>query len=123
MRSTRILRGTNIYLNDDVCVASQARAQGKIAYFMHTKLIVKDRFGTENDLGLQFPLSEDPPAARRDQQHVDRTAAVVNLVVAGAVGGDVDGLGTTVNTENIGMERQACAMQDYPILQESCRLA
>ena len=26
----------------------------------------------------------------------------------------MDGLGTTVSTENIGIERQACTMQDYP---------
>lgn len=55
MRSARKLKGTNIYLNDDLCAASQvvknaqmplykqARAQGKIAFFRHTKLIIKDR--------------------------------------------------------------------------------
>lgn len=54
MRSARKLRGTNIYINDDLCAASQAiknaqmpklkqaRAQGKIAFFRHTKLIVKE---------------------------------------------------------------------------------
>lgn len=54
MRSARKLKGTNIYINDDLCAASQAiknaqmpqlkqaRAQGKIAFFRHTKLIVRD---------------------------------------------------------------------------------
>ena len=54
MRSAKKLRGTNIYINDDLCAASQgikkaqmpqlkqARAQGKIAFFRHTKLIVKE---------------------------------------------------------------------------------
>lgn len=54
MRNARKLRGTNIYINDDLCAASQAiknaqmpqlkqaRAEGKIAFFRHTKLIVKE---------------------------------------------------------------------------------
>lgn len=54
MRSARKLRGTNIYINDDLCTASQAiknaqmpqlkqaRAQGKVAFFRYTRLIVRD---------------------------------------------------------------------------------
>ena len=55
MRSAKKLKGTNIFLNDDLCAASQAvkraqmpqlkqaRSEGKIAYFRHTKLIIKER--------------------------------------------------------------------------------
>lgn len=55
LRNARKLKGTRIYVNEDLCPASQelkksqfpllkqAREAGKIAYFRHTKLIVKDR--------------------------------------------------------------------------------
>ncbi|KAK3882031.1 hypothetical protein Pcinc_001922 [Petrolisthes cinctipes] len=55
MRSGKKLRGTNIYVNEDLCAASQAtknaqmpllkaaRAQGKVAFFRHTKLIIKEK--------------------------------------------------------------------------------
>lgn len=48
-------RGTNIYVNEDLCPASQAirkeklplvrrpRSEGKMAYFSHTKLIIKGK--------------------------------------------------------------------------------
>ncbi|KAK3890961.1 hypothetical protein Pcinc_005128 [Petrolisthes cinctipes] len=54
MRSARKLRGTYIYINDDLCAASQAienaqmpqlkqaRAHGKVAYFRYTKLFIKE---------------------------------------------------------------------------------
>lgn len=54
MRNVSKLRGTKIYVNEDLCPASQAikRAQipemkqakrdGKVAFFRHTKLIIKD---------------------------------------------------------------------------------
>ena len=55
MRNVRKLRGTRIYINEDLCPASQsikkaqiplmkqARNEGKLAYFRHTKLIIKER--------------------------------------------------------------------------------
>lgn len=54
-RNARKLKGTGIYIDDDLCSASQelkrnqlpllkqARQDGKIAYFRHTKLIIRDR--------------------------------------------------------------------------------
>lgn len=60
MRSVNKLRGTRIYINEDLCPASQAirRAQlpllkqaksnGKVAYFRGTKLIIKDRQFNQN---------------------------------------------------------------------------
>ena len=55
LRSSGKLKGTNIYINEDLCETSQAkrrsqlpqlkqaRSQGKIAYFVHTRLVIKDR--------------------------------------------------------------------------------
>lgn len=55
MRNGRKLKGTNIFVNEDLCAASQAvkssqfpllkqaRAQGKIAFFRHTKLIIREK--------------------------------------------------------------------------------
>lgn len=55
MRNSRKLKGTRIFINEDLCPASQelvknqlpqlkqARADGKIAFFKYTKLIIKDR--------------------------------------------------------------------------------
>lgn len=55
MRNARKLKGSGIYFNEDLCPASQeiikkqlpllkqARADGKIAYFKYTKLIIKER--------------------------------------------------------------------------------
>lgn len=54
-RNAAKLRGTRIYVNEDLCQASQAirkeklpllkqaRREGKIAYFNHTKLVIKER--------------------------------------------------------------------------------
>lgn len=50
------LRGKRVYTNEDLCPASQeirkaqlprlkqAKGEGKIAYFRHTKLIIKERY-------------------------------------------------------------------------------
>ncbi|KAK3873464.1 hypothetical protein Pcinc_021541 [Petrolisthes cinctipes] len=55
VRNARKSRGTGIFINEDLCPASQekkrsqlpllkqAREDGKIAFFKHTKLIIKDR--------------------------------------------------------------------------------
>ena len=60
MRNARKLKGTNIFVNDDLCPASQvvknaqmpllkqARQQGKIAFFRHTKLIIKERYNNDD---------------------------------------------------------------------------
>lgn len=85
MRNARKLKGTSIFLNDDLCPASQsiksaqmpllkqARAQGKIAYFIRTRLVVKERRNGEpmarhaahvGDTGRGPQLAEDGDAAR-----------------------------------------------------------
>lgn len=55
MRNVSKLRGTNIFVNEDLCPASQAirkaqipmmkqaRRDGKVAFFRHTKLIIKEK--------------------------------------------------------------------------------
>lgn len=55
MRNVAKLQGSHIYINEDLCPASQekkkaqlpllkkAMSEGKIAYFRHTELIVKER--------------------------------------------------------------------------------
>lgn len=60
MRNARKLKGTGVYINDDLCPASQqvkrdqlpllkqARQEGKVAYFKYTKLIIKDRMGQKS---------------------------------------------------------------------------
>ena len=61
MRNGNKRNGTNIFVNDDLCPASQAvqnaqmpclkqaRDQGKIAFFRRTKLIVvKERYNNED---------------------------------------------------------------------------
>lgn len=68
MRSARKLKGTKIFVNEDLCAASQAiksaqfpllkqaRSQGKIAFFRHTKLIIKER--TNEDSTERLDSSE-----------------------------------------------------------------
>ncbi|KAK4318554.1 hypothetical protein Pmani_010464 [Petrolisthes manimaculis] len=55
LRNARKLKGTGIFINEDLCAASQeiirnklpqlkqARSEGKIAFFKHTKLIIKEQ--------------------------------------------------------------------------------
>lgn len=57
IRNAKKLKGTGIYLNEDLCPASmelrknqlpllkKARDEGKIAYFRHTRLIIRERTG------------------------------------------------------------------------------
>ena len=61
LRNARKLKGTRIFINEDLCAASQAkkqsqfplmkkaRSQGKIAYFKYTRLIIKDRMGQQSN--------------------------------------------------------------------------
>ena len=61
MRNAKKLKGTNVFLYEDLCPASQAvkmaqmpllkqaRAQGKVAFFRHTKLIIKERNSVVED--------------------------------------------------------------------------
>lgn len=60
MRNARKLKGTRVYINEDLCSASQeikknqihllrqARQEGKIAFFKYTKLIIKEKSGQQS---------------------------------------------------------------------------
>ena len=62
LRNSRKLKGSSIFINEDLCEASQtkrreqlpqlkqARSEGKIAYFVHTRLVIKDRLA--NDISV-----------------------------------------------------------------------
>ena len=74
------LKGTKIYINEDLSEGSlakrnaqlpqlkQARSQGKIAFFNHTKLIIKEKVGLQNPVETETtvgasgstPLEERP---------------------------------------------------------------
>lgn len=59
MRNAMKLKGTRIFINDDLCPSSQqkrnqqmpllkqARSEGKIAFFRHTKLVIREREGQQ----------------------------------------------------------------------------
>ena len=63
MRNASKLKGTNIFVNDDLCPASQAvknaqmpllgqaKAQGKIAFFRHSKPIARERYNEDGTAG------------------------------------------------------------------------
>ena len=89
IRRGSYLKGTNIFLNEDLSAASQAikkaqmplfkqaRAEGKIAFFRHTKLIIREK--TDNtSAGRRQPLPKEEGA------------------VGGARDGSLDGAGHDV---------------------------
>lgn len=65
IRNAAKLRGTRIYINEDLCPASQevrraklpllkqAKSEGKIAYFNHTTLIIRERPGASSRDGVR----------------------------------------------------------------------
>ena len=72
LRNSNKLKGSNIYINEDLCENSLeirrgklpelklARSQGKIAYFVHTKLVIKDRLVTTT-YKPQTAIPQDSP--------------------------------------------------------------
>lgn len=94
LRNAAKLRGTRVFINEDLCPASQekrkaqlpllkrARSEGKLAYFRYTKLIVRDKQGASekaaSDLGA---------AARHAPADVEDAVASAGPVAAG-VGDD-----------------------------------
>ncbi len=130
MRSARKLRGTNVYLNDDLCAASQtiknaqiplmkqARAQGKIAYFRHTKLIIRDRFDTR--IAQNQPhQAQDSSVSSQDHQR-GATAAIEDRSLhddsaMGAVARHGSAVGGTAG-ERVGEVEQSGGAQAFPPL-------
>ena len=85
LKNSKKLKGSSIYINEDLCENSrikrtdqleklkQARAQGKIAYFSHTRLVIKDRPNEEADRGAD--LERETEISRR--RNTLRSAAAV----------------------------------------------
>ena len=85
IRNSRKLKGTNIFINEDLCEASQAkrreqlpqlkqaRSQGKIAYFVHTRLVIKDRHVDYNSQASSLPVNQGEDSATN--RHSLRSAA------------------------------------------------
>lgn len=77
LRNARKLKGSGIYINEDLCAASQAikneqlpqlkqaRLEGKIAYFKYTKLIVKNR-STQQPSNSSMTSVRGPAASGSD---------------------------------------------------------
>lgn len=106
IRNARKLKGTGIFINEDLCAASQelrksqfplmkkAREEGKIAFFKHTKLIIKERTRQVSDNGE----SSSSGGGGVGSGHRSSVAARPTMEVGGAaagVGAGVDG-GDTV---------------------------
>lgn len=63
MRNATKLRGTNIFVDEDLCPAShaakiakmpllkQAKSQGKVAFFRHTRLIIREKHSDSDAAG------------------------------------------------------------------------
>ena len=92
----------NIFLNDDLCAASQAiktsqmpllkeaKAQGKMAYFRYTKLIIRER-KTESDVAGRGQQHPHVDAATVEDSRTDSEVGVRTENNSGAVAGVVDG--------------------------------
>ena len=88
IRNSRKLKGTNIFINEDLCQASQAkrrdqlpqlkqaRSQGKIAYFVHTRLVIKDRQVDRNSQVNSVPVNQGEDSA--PNRRLLRSAASVS---------------------------------------------
>lgn len=105
LRNARKLKGTGIYINEDLCPASQeiirgklpllkqARSEGKIAYFKYTRLIIRDRTNprslqtADGAAGGDDPASDAPssvPAVGGRASQTDGDEVVVGSAAAPA---------------------------------------
>lgn len=102
------LRGTNIFLNEDMSSASlaiknaqmpmfkQARAEGKLAFFRHTRLIIRERTEDNTRRQRQTSVSEGGAVSGavvdgRDEAGPAAGGAVTNTQVAGVWSGGSGG--------------------------------
>lgn len=101
MRNARKLKGTNIFVDDDLCPASQAvknaqmpllkqaKAQGKIAFFRRTKLVIRERYNGGGAAGGQRQTSGERQTAERLDTMRDGTEGGVRSAST-TVGGVVE---------------------------------
>lgn len=99
LRSGKKLKGTNIFVNEDLCAASQtvkssqfpmmreARAQGKIAFFRHTKLIIRERTTDNATRQNQPPVTEEGDSRVGAAGPADVAGRVTHSQVAGVWSG------------------------------------
>lgn len=85
IRNARKLRSTGIYINEDLCPASQeivksqlprmkqARSEGKTAYFKHTRHVFKERMSGSSPTGVGVPpgagVSRQAPLLQVELDH------------------------------------------------------
>ena len=79
LKNASKLKGSSLYINEDLCQASrdkrkeqlpqlkQARSEGKIAYFVHTRLVIKERT-FQNSTGSPSQLPPNDPEAHASHQ-------------------------------------------------------
>lgn len=91
LRNSAKLRGTQIFVNEDLCPASQeirraklpllkqARSEGKIAYFNYTKLVIKERPTTGSRVTTRH-------ASNRRQSSGEASEAVATVTAADVTG-------------------------------------
>lgn len=90
LRHGKMLRGTNIYLNEDLCPASRkmrtdqlpalkaARAQGKIAFLVNAKLIIKEKSNDRDaprNTGTSAGLRQCTASSTIEPQAAERTVS------------------------------------------------
>lgn len=104
IRNARKLKGTKIYLNEDLCAASvterqeqlpalkQARAQGHIAYFNYTTLVIKPKSNQINpQAGSQRPTSSSPAPSSSSRSAGGALAAAATAPPPNSLGGPGEG--------------------------------
>ena len=114
LRNVTKLRGTRIFINEDLCPASnnirksqlpqlkQARSEGKVAFFRHTRLIIKERTTSShgNQQGGEDPTQGDathagPSKPRNDVTRTGTDAGADSSAGASAVArGEVGAMGS-----------------------------
>lgn len=125
LRNARKLKGTGIYINEDLCAASQAikqsqfplmkeaRSQGKIAFFKHTKLIIKDRMGHRSASASDGSTRAVGFGTGRVPADPPGTLSASPVVVAGAACGTPSGSGAT-GTTGVASSADPAAAYDVP---------
>lgn len=104
LRNSAKLRNTNIYINEDLCESSmqarraqipdlrRAKAEGKIAFFSHTRLIIRDRRDLPTDpWGVTRSTGTRPDGVMTDPCAVSAVPAstpITGAAAAAASGAD-----------------------------------
>ena len=128
MRNARKLRGTGIFINEDLCPASQeirrnqlplmkkAREEGKTCFFRHTRLIIKDKFNQRMGVtGHQVSTGGSGGAAASNSGVLDPDDAVTAAVSPAAGGGAASTPGDGKGGVVVGVKAQGGAAGDVGV--------